>query len=172
MVRLLLERGYRPVVFDNLSTGYRNFIPKGVPFIKGDLRNKQDVHKVFKRFPIDAVMHFAASTILSESLKKPQKYYNNNVVASLNLIKAMLSYGVNKMIFSSTAAVYGKPKTNPVKESHPTNPANPYGISKLIVEQILSDLSKKTNLRYITLRYFNVAGAHPSGDIGPTLASQ
>lgn len=172
MVRLLLEKGYCPVVFDNLSTGYRSFVPKGVPFVRGDLRKSRDIDKLFKKYKFYAVMHFAASTILPESLKKPMKYYNNNVIGSLNLIKFMLFYDVDKIIFSSTAAVYGEPRRNPVKETYPAKPTNPYGISKLVVEQALDDVSKKSNLSYIAFRYFNVAGAHPSEEVGPTLASQ
>ncbi|MFC1809288.1 UDP-glucose 4-epimerase GalE [Candidatus Omnitrophota bacterium] len=166
MVRMLLERGLQPIVFDNLSTGHRSFVPRSVPFMLGDLQNEKDVKKVFKKFKIDAVMHFAASLVVPESVSNPLKYYNNNVRGSLNLIKGMLDAKVNKLIFSSTAAVYGDVQRIPVKEITPTFPESPYGASKLMVEDILRDVAIAHKLKYITLRYFNVAGSHPDVDIG------
>lgn len=167
MVRMLLDKGYQPVVFDNLSTGHRQLVPKEVPFIKGDLRRIADIRRVFQKYPIDAVMHFAAYIVVPESVKHPLKYYENNVGGSLNLLKAMGEARVKKIIFSSTAAVYGQPKRVPIREIDPTNPTNPYGWSKLMVEKILADVaSANRDFRYISFRYFNAAGAHPSGQVG------
>lgn len=167
MLRVLLENGLKPVVFDNLSTGYREFVPKGVPFVKGDLRKPDEIKKVFKKYRIDSVMHFAASICVGESVSKPLDYYENNFCATYNLLKAMISAKVNRFIFSSTAAVYGEPKHIPVVETDQTFPTNPYGNTKLMAEGMLRDVSMAyKDFGYITLRYFNAAGAHPSGDIG------
>jgi len=166
MTHLLLEKGYKPIVFDNLSTGFREFVPKGVPFIKGDLRNLKDIKKAFKKFNINTVMHFAASICVPESVENPLKYYENNVSACINLLKVMVDAKTRYFIFSSTAAVYGEPKRIPITEDNVTNPVNPYGRSKLMMEQILKDVSFARDFYYIALRYFNAAGAHPSGKIG------
>lgn len=166
MVRTLLENGYEPIVFDNLSTGYRIFVPKRVPFIKGDLKNKKDIEDVFKKYKIDAVMHFAASIVVPESVEKPLMYYENNVVSCINLLNVMVERNVKKFIFSSTAAVYGNPKKSPVKEEDVVRPNNPYGRTKAIIEKILLDLSEAEDFNYIALRYFNVGGAHRSGEVG------
>lgn len=166
MVRALLENGYKPVVFDNLSTGYRNFVPKDVPFIKGDLKNKNDIQKVFKKYKIDAVTHFAASIVVPESVEKPLMYYENNVVSCVNLLNAMVGHHVKKLVFSSTAAVYGNPKRNPIQEEDAIKPNNPYGQTKAIMEKILFDLSRVEDFNYVALRYFNVGGAHGSGEVG------
>ncbi len=166
MVRMLLEQKLKPVVFDDLSTGHREFIPPGVPLVIGDLKNINVIRKLFRKYHFDAVMHFAASVVVPESVKNPIKYYENNTFASLNLIKIMLERKVNKIIFSSTAAVYGDAEKIPVSENAPTIPTNPYGMSKLMTEEILKDVSNISSLRYVTLRYFNVAGSHPSGEIG------
>jgi len=170
MVRVLLEercaKGYRPVVFDNLSTGFRGFVPKGVPLVKGDLRNIGDIRKAFKKYKIDTVMHFAASICVPESVENPLKYYENNVSACINLLKVMAENKVKYFIFSSTAAVYGEPKKIPVTEENEKNPASPYGASKLMMEQILKDVSSASDFSYVSLRYFNAAGAHASGRIG------
>lgn len=166
MVRLLLEEKYQPVVFDNLSTGHRHFIPKNVPLFKGDLRKKEDLRRCFKKYPIDTVMQFAASIVVPESVSDPLKYYENNVVSTIFLLQEMIRSGVKKLIFSSTAAVYGEPKEVPVIESAETVPTNPYGMSKLMIEKILRDASLTCDFRYISLRYFNVAGSHPSNEIG------
>jgi UDP-glucose 4-epimerase len=166
MVRTLLEEKYDTIVFDNVSTGYREFIPEGVPFIKGDLRNESDIQSVFREHPVDAVMHFAASSIVPESMSNPLKYYRNNVLACINLLKVMIENNVMKFIFSSTAAVYGEPESIPIKEEDKTRPSNTYGRSKLMIENILGDISHVHDFSYIALRYFNAAGAHPSGEIG------
>lgn len=166
MVRTLLEEKYDTVVFDNLSTGYREFVPEGIPFFKGDLRNESDIQRVFMEYSIDAVMHFAASSIVPESMSNPLKYYHNNVLACINLLKVMMESKVTKFIFSSTAAVYGEPENIPIKEEDKTCPTNTYGRSKLMIENILGDISCAHDFSYIALRYFNAAGAHPSGEIG------
>ena len=166
MVRTLLEAKYTPVVFDNLSTGHRHFVPKGVAFFKGDLRNREDVRRALKKYPIDTVMDFAASIVVPESVQNPLKYYENNVLSSINLLNGVVEGGIERFIFSSTAAVYGEPKVVPVREDAQTLPANPYGGSKLMVEEILKNSAAAYPLRYVSLRYFNVAGSHPSAEIG------
>lgn len=166
MVRLLMESGYQPLVFDNLSTGHKEFIPKGVPFFNGDLRNSRDLAKCFEKYPIDVVMYFAASIVVSESVADPLKYYENNVISGINLIKEMVAHKIENLIFSSTAAVYGEPVEIPITENSPTQPENPYGFSKLMMEQILKDAAKAYNFRYISLRYFNVAGSHSNAETG------
>lgn len=166
MVRTLLENKFQPIVFDNLSTGHRSFIPKKTPFIQGDLRNKKEILNALKIYNIETVMYFAASIVVSESVKNPLKYYENNVSASIHLIQAMVESKVKKMIFSSTAAVYGEPKKIPIDETEPTLPENAYGRSKLMVEEILKESARAYDFNYISLRYFNVAGSHPKADIG------
>lgn len=166
MVRKLLEKKYIPVVFDNLSTGYRRFVPKNVSFVKGDLRNFKDIRATFKRHKIDSVMHFASMALVGESVEKPLKYYENNVLACIILLKAMQEAKVNKFIFSSTCAVFGEPKRVPISEEDPKDPANPYGQTKLMIETILKDHAKTTDFRYVALRYFNACGAHSSGEAG------
>ena len=166
MLRALLEEGFSPVVFDNLSTGHKEFIPKNTIFIKGDLCKENDIQKIFEKIPIDAVMHFAASALVSESMNNPIKYYYNNVSAFINLLNAMLKHKIKKLIFSSTCAVYGEPKRVPIREDDDNNPTNPYSRSKLMVERIIKDIAETYDFSYISLRYFNVAGAHPSGGIG------
>lgn len=166
MVRMLREEGLEPIVFDSLETGHRSFVPKDVRFFKGDLRRKKDITAVFKACKIDAVIHFAASLIVPESMSDPVKYYENNITSTLNLVEVMLQYAVSKLIFSSTAAVYGAVKKVPVSEDSPTFPESPYGTSKLMSERILADIAKAHDFRYITLRYFNVAGSHEALGIG------
>ncbi|MBF0494266.1 MAG: UDP-glucose 4-epimerase GalE [Candidatus Omnitrophica bacterium] len=166
MVRLLLEKGYKPLVFDNLSTGYKKFIPGNVELFKGDLKNAGDVRKVFEKIKISAVMHFASYIVVSESVREPLKYYENNVIGGINLLKQMGACGVDKFIFSSSAAVYGKAERVPIKENDRIAPINPYGVTKRMTEKILEDLASAGKIRYISLRYFNAAGAHASGDIG------
>ncbi len=167
----LLEKGYDIVIFDNLSTAHMETVKKlsnygNVEFLQGDLQNKSDVKKVFDAYDINAVIHFAANSLVAESVKNPQKYYFNNVYGTLNLLESMLEHDVKKIVFSSTAATYGEPEYNPIDEKHPQNPINPYGQSKLMVEKIMDDYSKAYNLRSVRLRYFNVAGADSSARIG------
>ncbi len=166
MVRVLLEAGFQPVIFDNLSTGHREFIPAGVPFVRGDLRKPQDIRKAFQKHKIDAVIHFAALIVVPESVSEPLKYYENNVTGSLNLFREMERAGVDKVVFSSSACVYGQPLKNPIREDEPLKVTNPYGATKVMVEQILGDFAAAGKMKYVALRYFNVAGAHPSGEIG------
>ena len=158
MAGLLIEAGHRVVIFDNLSTGVKPWLPKGAEFIKGDLLKKGDIDDVFKKYPIEAVIHFAAKIVVAESMSKPELYYSNNVGGSANLLSAMVEHKVRRIVFSSTAAVYGSPKRVPVTEDAPTAPLNPYGASKLMVEQILHDMACAGSLDFIALRYFNVAG--------------
>lgn len=166
MVRSLQASGKVPVVFDNLSTGHKAFIPRGCLFYNGDANSASDLKKVFSQHKFDAVMHFAASSLVGESVEDPLKYYRNNVAAFTNLLGTMLEYRVKRMIFSSTAAVFGEPDEIPLKETSKKLPANPYGRSKFFIEQILQDADKAYGIKYVSLRYFNAAGAHPSGDIG------
>lgn len=167
MVRALLDNSpFEPVVFDNLSTGHREFVPKDVRFIKGDLRSEADIRAAFGQLRVDTVLHFAASSLVGESVQNPLKYYENNVAACVNLLKAMTESGVGKFIFSSTAAVYGEPERVPIEESDRTKPTNPYGQSKLTIENMLRDVSHSTGLRFVALRYFNACGAHNSAMIG------
>ncbi len=166
MVRVLLDKGCRPVVFDNLSKGHRDFIPAGVPFVKGDLLRPADIRRVFEKYPVEAVIHYAALIVVPESVSEPLKYYQNNITGSINLFSEMVRAGVNKAVFSSSACVYGQPLRNPIREDEPLKVASPYGATKVIGEQILSDLAAAGQMKYVALRYFNVAGAHPSCEIG------
>jgi len=164
-VKELKEAGYFPVTYDNLLTGHREAVLAG-DFVLGDLSDAQRLAQVFRKYQPQAVMHFAASIEVAESVKNPAKYFENNLANGLNLLKVMLQHGVKKLIFSSTAAVYGKPQKIPIRESDPTQPINPYGLSKLMFEQILSWYAQAYGLRSISLRYFNAAGADPSGRLG------
>ena len=166
MAHMLVENGYSVVVFDNLSTGRRDFVPNSAIFIKGDLRNQKDIEKAFKNHKIDTVMHFAAAISVPESVADPLKYYENNITGCINLFKAMLANDVKKIVFSSTAAVYGEPEHNPIEETNQTLPTNPYGYTKLVIENLLKDLDRSAGVKYIALRYFNAAGSHPSGKLG------
>ena len=167
----LLEKKQDIVIFDNLSTGHIETIKKlkqigNVEFVEGDLKNKSDIKRVFEEININAVVHFAALSLVGESVVDPQKYYFNNVYGTLNLLESMLQHGVDKIVFSSTAATYGEPVYNPIDEKHPQNPINPYGQSKLMVEKIMDDYSRAYNLKSVRLRYFNVAGADSDSRIG------
>ena len=170
-VLALLSKGVDVVIFDNLETGHIETVETlkkegNVQFVKGDLKNLEDINSVFEKFQIDAVVHFAALSLVGESVKEPQKYYYNNVYGTLNLLNAMLSHDVKKIVFSSTAATYGEPEYIPIDEKHPQNPINPYGNSKLMVEKIMDDYSKAYDLRSVRLRYFNVAGADSKARVG------
>lgn len=166
MVRLLRENGIEPVVFDNFSTGHREFVPKGVRLVKGDLRKPGDIRKAFKAHRVDAVVHFAAAIVVPESVSDPLKYYANNVSATVNLLQGMDEAGVSRIVFSSSACVYGNPLKSPIIEDEALKIENPYGATKVMVEQILGDMARAGRIKYIALRYFNVAGAHPAGGIG------
>lgn len=161
-----LVDNYDVVVLDNLSTGFPFLLDEKVSFIQGDLGDEETLDKIFTEYEIDAVFHFAANSLVGESVLEPLKYYQNNVGATLVLLKKMIEYGVDKFIFSSTAATYGIPETAIITEKNETNPINPYGRSKLMVEQILADAAKAYDFKFVVLRYFNAAGAHGSGEIG------
>ena len=166
ITKQLLNQNYQVVVLDNLSTGHKEAVDSRAVLIQGDLGNREDLAKVFTQYSIDGVMHFAANSLVGESVQDPFKYYQNNVSATLILLNSMLEYGVKNFIFSSTAAVYGIPNVSLIDEKQPTQPINPYGQSKLMVENILKDFSVAYGLNYIALRYFNAAGADDSGKIG------
>jgi UDP-glucose 4-epimerase len=165
-VKELCDAGYETLVLDNLSTGHRAAVDERAVFIKGDLGSESDLHRLFSRYSVEAVMHFAANSLVGESVADPLKYYENNVSATLTLLKTMCAYGVSSFIFSSTAAAYGIPDTDYITEETMVRPINPYGRSKVMVEQILEDFSHAYGLQYIVLRYFNAAGADQSGNIG------
>ncbi|MGM0923266.1 MAG: UDP-glucose 4-epimerase GalE [Bacillota bacterium] len=154
------------VVLDNLSTGHRWAVDERAVFVEGNLGNASDLEKVFSTYKIEAVMHFAAFSLVGESVVNPLKYYQNNVTATLTLLQIMLKHNVKKFVFSSTAATYGNPDVDLITEDTMTNPINPYGRSKLMIEQILSDFAKSYGFSYVVLRYFNAAGAFKSGEIG------
>lgn len=160
----LIDSGYTPIVLDNLSTGRRGLIPEGVEFIQEDVANISQLKRVLA--DCFAVMHFAGSVIVEESVKNPLKYYQNNTENSRRLIEACVECGVKNFVFSSTAAVYGEPAIQTVSETSTTIPINPYGYSKLMTEQILIDCAKAYGLNYAILRYFNVAGADVLGRSG------
>lgn len=164
-VRALKQADDEVVVFDNLIYGHKE-LAQGEPLVVGDLRDEALLRKVFSEHRFDAVMHFAAYAYVGESVQNPAKYYRNNVAATLNLLDAMREAKVNLFIFSSTCATYGEPKEIPIPETHPQNPINPYGASKLMVERILQDYDRAYGLKYVSLRYFNAAGADEAGDIG------
>ncbi len=165
MVADLLRAGYPVVTLDNLSRGHRELLPGG-DFIEGDLGNSGDLDRVFSQYPVQAVMHFAAWSLVGESVEKPLEYYRNNVANTLTLLETMQRHRVPHFIFSSTAAVYGEPVETPITEEHPCAPTNPYGATKLTVERMLHDASAASGLSYSCLRYFNAAGADAAGKIG------
>jgi UDP-glucose 4-epimerase len=165
MCEQLAERGHGVVVFDNLSGGHRESVRCG-ELIVGDLRDPSSIESAFDAHRIDAVMHFAGKIAVSESLRDPASYYENNVTGTLNLLQTMKRHGSPPLVFSSTAAMYGDPHYTPVDEAHPCVPMNPYGWSKWIVERVLADFRPAYGLRSMSLRYFNASGASPSGLIG------
>lgn len=165
VVKMLGEAGYETLVYDNLSTGHDWAVLHG-KLVVGDLADKTFLADTVAGFSPDAVMHFAASIQVEESVGNPLKYYRNNTANALNLLETIQAARIRLFIFSSTAAVYGIPAQNPVSEDAPLTPINPYGMSKVMVEQILKDYSQSSDFRYIALRYFNVAGADPDGRIG------
>lgn len=166
-VKHLLEQGQEVVVFDNFSTGHREFVPEGLPLVEGDLGSKSDLNDLFNRYPaINIVVHFAAFAYVRESVEHPAKYYTNNVVNTIQLLDIMLEHGVKNIVFSSTCATYGNPVQLPINEEHPQSPINPYGRTKLMMEQIMEDYSQAYGLKYVALRYFNAAGADEACEIG------
>ncbi len=170
-VLALLKEGFAVHIFDNFSTGHKETVETlkkygTLTYSEGDLQNKTDIKKVFENNKIDAVVHFAAFSQVGESVKNPQKYYQNNVCGTLNLLEAMLENDVKKIVFSSTAATYGEPVYTPIDENHPQLPINPYGQTKLMIERIMDDYDKAYGLKSVRLRYFNVAGADSDGRVG------
>lgn len=164
-VQELIKEGFDVVIFDNFSTGKRELVPKGTVF-EGDLKDASDLEKVFRLHDFHGVLHFASLIQVGESYIDPQKYYRHNLLTSLNLLQAMLRANVKHFIFSSSAAVYGNPEQIPIPETHPLNPSNPYGFTKFFVEKILQDYERAYGLKFISLRYFNAAGADPEGRLG------
>ncbi len=174
---VLIDRGHNVIVLDDLSEGHREAVDPRAAFCQVNLHDEVALDTIFRGNPIDAVMHFAALCLVEESVKKPGLYYRANVAAGINLLDAMLRHGVKRFIFSSTAATYGEPETTPIPEEHPTRPINPYGASKLLFERILEEFKVNSGVDYVTMRYFNAAGAsqkygedhHPETHILPIL---
>ena len=165
LARALTSAGHRCVVYDNLSAGHAQAVGQ-VPLVVGDVIDTEALAKAMKEHSIDAVIHLAAFIEAGESVENPGKYFRNNTVGGLALLEAMRSAGVARMVFSSTAAVYGQPEHVPIRETDRTEPMNPYGASKLAVELMLDGFAAAHGMGFVSLRYFNVAGAHPDGDIG------
>ena len=164
----LKKAGYEVIILDNLSYGHQEIVDDvlQVKLIVGDTSDRAVLDRLFTTHKIDAVMHFAAYIAVGESVKEPGKYYRNNVASTLNLLEAMLAHGINKIVFSSTCAVYGMPKEVPMTEDHPHSPLSPYAASKDMVEQILRDFDTAFDLKSVAFRYFNACGADPSGSLG------
>ena len=164
-VKALRKADFQPLIFDNFSTGHHSFV-RGTPAFEGDVRNPEDLARVFGEYPIDGVLHFAGKALVGESFENPELYYEINLKGGLNLLSAMQRCGVKYLIFSSTCATYGEPKQVPIPEDHPQNPINPYGESKLAFEKALPSFHDAYGLDYISLRYFNAAGADAEGEFG------
>ena len=162
----LLDRGHEVVIADNLITGYKQAVPKEAVFYKGDIRDYNFLNNLFKTEKIDAVIHFAAFSLVGESVTNPLKYYENNLYGTRVLLQAMIDNNVDKIVFSSTAATYGEPENIPILESDRTCPTNPYGETKLAMEKMMKWSANAYQLRYVSLRYFNACGAHKSGKLG------
>jgi UDP-glucose 4-epimerase len=162
----IFEAGHHVVILDDLSSGHQEVLPPQVPFFLGSIADHTILTKIFEQYNIDVVFHFAAFIDVGESVQNPARYYQNNVGATLNLLDSMCAHGIKKIIFSSSAAVYGEPEYTPVDIHHPTSPVNAYGRTKLMVEQILQDYDKAYNLRSISFRYFNASGADPLARTG------
>jgi len=165
MVKMLSKAGHDVTTLDNLSNGYKDAVKYGV-FVQGDIADADLLDKLFSKNEFDGVMHFASYIQVGESVEKPSMYYRNNVTNTQVLLDAMVEHGVKRFIFSSTAATFGEPDYTPIDEAHPQKPINPYGHSKLMVEQILSDFDIAYGLKSVSLRYFNAAGADPEGELG------
>ncbi|MBR2033542.1 MAG: UDP-glucose 4-epimerase GalE [Alphaproteobacteria bacterium] len=165
-VKHFLQNGYECVVIDNLVCGHKEAVPANAIFELADLMDKASLQQVFAKHKFDAVVHFAAYSLVGESVGNPQKYYRNNVVGTLNLLDVMMENKVDKIVFSSTCATYGNPQYMPLDEKHQQLPINPYGQTKLVIENIFKDYANAYGLKYIALRYFNAAGASPEGEIG------
>ena len=166
-VRALLEsKEFTPVVFDNLATGHAESVPQGTPLVQGDIHDIDLVAETLKKYDISGVIHFAAYSLVGESITDPAKYYANNVEGTLHLLLGMKKAGVDKIVFSSTAAVYGEPEKTPIEEDFPHHPTNVYGRTKLVIENMMGDFTNAYGLNYVALRYFNAAGAAQDGAIG------
>jgi len=161
-VRALERAGYEPLIFDDFSTGHRDFVAR-VPLVEGDLRRPDDIREAFRKFPIDGVIHFAGKALVGESCENPALYYDSNVVGGLNLLRAMADAGVARLIFSSTCATYGMPQTEVIREDHPQRPINPYGETKLALERAMHWFGEAHGIAWLALRYFNAAGADADG---------
>ncbi len=164
-VRILADAGHTVWVYDNLSRGHRQAVPDGA-LVEGDLTDRRRLVETLGEKKIDAVMHFAAFALVNESVNDPSLYYHNNVIAALELLEAMRETGVKRIVFSSTTATYGEPDIVPIPETTPQQPINPYGFTKLVIEQALADYAAAYGFAYAALRYFNAAGARPDGSIG------
>ena len=162
----LVKVGEEVIIVDNLQTGHREALNPAAKFYEGDIRNPEILDKIFTENKIEAVIHFAANSLVGESVEKPLKYFNNNVYGMQVLLEGMVKHGVDKIVFSSTAATYGEPEKIPIEENDKTEPTNPYGESKLIMEHMMKWVSRANNVRFVSLRYFNAAGAVEDGSIG------
>jgi len=165
-VKMLIENKEAVVVVDNLETGHQAAVHKNAKYYQVDIRDEQALEQVFLENKIEAILHFSANSLVGESMHQPIKYFDNNVGGAVTLLKLMTKYGVKNIVFSSTAAVYGEPKTVPITEENETQPASPYGESKLMMEKLFKWADIAHAIKYVSLRYFNVAGADASGDIG------
>lgn len=165
-VHALVEKGEQVVIVDNLQTGHRGALNPAAKFYEGDIRDASVLDKIFTENKIEAVIHFAANSLVGESMEKPLLYFNNNVYGMQVLLEAMVRHGVDKIVFSSTAATYGEPKRVPIHEDDETCPTNTYGETKLTMEKMMKWVSRANGVRYVSLRYFNAAGALPDGSIG------
>ncbi|GEO69798.1 UDP-glucose 4-epimerase GalE [Levilactobacillus acidifarinae] len=162
----LVEKGYDVAVVDNLVTGHRAAVNPKARFYQGDVRDQDFLNDVFDKEDIEGVIHFAAFSVVPESMKKPLKYFDNNTAGMVSLLEVMNKHNVKRIVFSSTAATYGEPKQIPIKETDPQVPTNPYGESKLMMEKIMKWSDEAYGIKFVALRYFNVAGAKPDGSIG------
>jgi len=164
---LAQDEGYELLVVDNLSKGHKESLPQNISLFEIGLDEKDKLNEIFKTHQIEVVIHFAGSIEAGESMQDPAKYFRNNVANTLNLLEVMKENNCKKLIFSSTAAIYGEPEKNPITEEHPKRPTNYYGLSKLMIENFLEAFDTAYGLKYVALRYFNAAGADPGGKIGP-----
>lgn len=162
----LISRGESVVVIDNLVTGHRPAVSAAARFYEGDIRDAGLLKQIFTENEIEAVIHFAASSLVGESVSNPLKYYDNNLIGTHSLVSAMAEHGVNKIVFSSTAATYGEPERVPIEETAPTRPESPYGETKLAMENLFRWCDQAYGVKFVSLRYFNACGAHPDGTIG------
>ena len=165
-VHALVEKGEQVVIVDNLQTGHRGALNPAAKFYEGDIRDTSVLDRIFMENKIEAVIHFAANSLVGESMEKPLLYFNNNVYGMQVLLEGMVRHGVDKIVFSSTAATYGEPKRVPIHEDDETCPTNTYGETKLTMEKMMKWVSRANGVRYVSLRYFNAAGALPDGSIG------